>query len=130
MDLNINSRTAFGCKLSGNIEKQIHRQANIADSKIKLNRLLSEKMGNIAEWGSQKSEIVYAKHQITGNYRLGLKTDFGNGIIVRYPIRGLTGKSELAQFLSLTNEKIASTEIEMKNLYKKHGLKFFQKFSV
>lgn len=128
MDLKINSKTTFGCKLSTNLEKKMYRQVKVTDSKRKINKLLSDKLDSITKWGNEDTEIVYARHPHTGHIRLGLKADCGNGIMVRFPITGLAGRNELSQFLALTEKKILATETSIKSFYKKYGLDFFKRF--
>lgn len=131
MDLKFNSQTTFGYKLSEDLERQLYKEVRRKDvSQKKLNKLLNQKITEVEKWGSPDSEIVFAKHPQTGSLRLGLRADCGNNIRARILINGLSGKNYLSQFLGLTQEKVLAAEVDIKTLYKKHGLSIFKHFMI
>lgn len=130
MIISNNSSTSFGAKVSPYLKIQLAKQVKLTEAHKKTGKKLSQQLLNVENWGSDNSEIVISKN-LLGNYCLGLKLKFNvKGFELTMPIEPRHGRTELSQFLNLTEENIKDTENSIKYLYHKFGTKVFDKFLI
>lgn len=127
MNITNNKSLNFNARLSPNLESQLYRQSRQYGVPKKLNKALCSKMQDVLSWGSENAKIVICK-KTRGNYALGIQLPLNCGFAGTWAIEHLSGKTELSQFLGLTEEHIKKTEDTINYLYKKHGLSIFERF--
>lgn len=117
---------SFRATVSEPIKHQIERQVKLCDPKRKIQKMIDEKMQNVAEWGYEDAEIVKCKNSI-GKYSLGLRIRMPGGMYLSWFFEHLNGKTELSQFLNLHETHILKAQDTIKFLYKKYGVDVFKK---
>lgn len=127
MNFTNNKSINFNARISPNLEAQLYRQSRQYGAPKKLNKALSSKMQDVLSWGSKNAKIVVCK-KAKGNYALGIKLPLDCGFAGTWGIEHLSGRTELSQFLGLTEEHIKKTEDTINYLYKKHGFSIFERF--
>lgn len=127
MDVQSRSSINFKANVSQSVLYQIQRQLKHCESKKKSFAMVRNNLDNIKNWGSPDSSIVVAK-DFWGRYRLGVQCQVAPGLRLSWAINNLKAKTELSQFISLTQAHIEQTETSIKYLYKKYGIDIFKKY--
>lgn len=127
MDVHSRSSINFKANVSQSVLYQIQRQLKHCESKKKCFAMVRNNLDNIKNWGSPDSSIVVAK-DFGGRYRLGVQCQVAPGLRLSWAINNLKAKTELSQFISLTQAHIEQTETSIKYLYKKYGIDIFKKY--
>ncbi len=111
----------FKASISEQVKYQLYKQLTTCSARYKDSQRLSEQLEkqikNISKWGSNDSEIIITTDEI-GRYRLGLQYNITSSIKFSHPFKGLQGRTELSQFLSLKESDILKTEDKIvKNMH-------------
>lgn len=126
MNVTNNKSINFNAKISPNLKSQLYRQSRQYGTPKKLNKALCSKMQDVLSWGTENAEIVVCKNA-RGYYTLGIKLPLNCEFAGTWAIEHLSGKTELSQFLGLTEEHIKKTEDTINYLYKKRGTSIFER---
>ena len=121
MKLGSNNSINFQARISDKVYKQIVKQTREYPISHKLRKKLYSQINKVYKWGSKGSEIVTCKNYM-GYYVLGLKFPLKQGLELTWAIERLKGRTELSQFLRLTEKNINDTENTIKYLYDKYGI--------
>lgn len=124
-----NQSPSFGIKISPRLKTSLEKQAATYPNYRTLQRKLSQKLETIDNWASPTSELTIVTNHY-GNYTIGLKKVVSKFFSVLYPIEHINGKNELAQFTKLTEKNVLDAENTIDYIYKKYGLKAFQKYNI
>ena len=124
MELNNISATNFRASVSPHVKTQLYRQLPHT-ARQKTLKALEKQLENIKNWGTNDSEIVVTKNP-RGTFCLGLKYNVTPAISFTWAIKGLSGRTELSQFLALKKEHILNTEATIKYLHAKYGSGIFK----
>lgn len=122
------SNIGFKAKISPDVQSIMTRQSKEYSCKKHLGKDLTKKMQQVVNWGSDDCEIVTCKNPKTGRYGLGLKVPLCSDTTLTCIIENLLGKTEISQFLKLTDKHIIETEIKAKSLYRRFGLDYFERY--
>ena len=109
----------FRAYISPELEHQIERQlaATAAGNTLNVKKLqakVEEQMKRVKGWGNNDMEVI-----ITKNVCLGLKIFYTPTIQLSHCIEHLSSRTELSQFLALTQKHFLHTENLIENLLKK-----------
>lgn len=126
MNITNNNSVSFEARISKQMWTQLHRKTNEYDSSRQLRQRLDSKIKSVSGWGSEDSQIVICKNS-KNNYALGISIPLDRGYYGAWAIEHLSGKTELSQFLNLTEKHIDNTVSTIKFLYKKYGYSVFER---
>lgn len=126
MNIANNNSVNFKAKVSQHVWKQLNRQTREYDVPRQLRQKLSSKVKSVSGWGSEDSRIIICKNS-KNNYALGISIPLDCGYYGTWAIEHLSGKTELSQFLNLTEKHIDNTVSTIKFLYKKYGYSVFDR---
>ena len=111
----------FKAYISPELEHQIERQVSTAGSKLNVKKLqakVEEQMKRVKGWGNNDMEVIITKN-VRGFRCLGLKIFYTPTIQLSHCFEHLSSRTELSQFLALTQKHFLDTEILIENLLKK-----------
>lgn len=111
----------FKAYISPELEHQIERQVSTAGSKLNVKKLqakVEEQMQRVKGWGNNDMEVIITKN-VRGFRCLGLKIFYTPTIQLSHCFEHLSSRTELSQFLALTQKHFLDTEILIENLLKK-----------
>ncbi len=119
------NRISFKASISSQMVGKLYRQLPQKTDRKKTATALKKQLENIKNWGTNDSEIVVTKNP-RGTFCLGLKYNVTPAISFTWAIKGLSGRTELSQFLALKKEHILNTEATIKYLHAKYGSGIFK----
>lgn len=111
----------FKAYISPELEHQIERQVSTAGNKLNVKKLqakVEEQMQRVKGWGNNDMEVIITKN-VRGFRCLGLKIFYTPTIQLSHCFEHLSSRTELSQFLALTQKHFLDTEILIENLLKK-----------
>ncbi len=111
----------FKAYISPELEHQIERQVSTAGSKLNVKKLqakVEEQMKRVKGWGNNDMEVIITKN-VRGFRCLGLKIFYTPTIQLSHCFEHLSSRTELSQFLALTQKHFLDTENLIENLLKK-----------
>lgn len=126
MNITNNNSVNFEAKISNQVWTQLNRQTREYRVPRQLREQVSSKIKSVSGWGSEDTRVIICKNS-NSNYALGLSIPLGSGCYGTWAIEHLSGKTELSQFLNLTEKHIDNTVSTIKFLYKKYGYSVFDR---
>ena len=111
----------FRAYISHELEYQIRRQAAATGNKLNVKKLqakVEEQMKRVKGWGNNDMEVIITKN-VRGFRCLGLKIFYTPTIQLSHCFEHLSSRTELSQFLALTQKHFLHTENLIENLLKK-----------
>ncbi len=111
----------FKAYISPELEHQIERQVSTAGGKLNVKKLqakVEEQMKRVKGWGNNDMEVIITKN-VRGFRCLGLKIFYTPTIQLSHCFEHLSSRTELSQFLALTQKHFLDTENLIENLLKK-----------
>ena len=113
----------FKAYISPELEHQIERQlaATAAGNTLNVKKLqakVEEQMKRVKGWGNNDMEVIITKN-VRGFRCLGLKIFYTPTIQLSHCFEHLSSRTELSQFLALTQKHFLDTENLIENLLKK-----------
>ena len=129
INYNNNQRVNFKASISPQVRYQLNKQLENYKglNREKIAKALEEQIKKVSGWGTNDSEIVFAR-DYRGQYRMGLQYTVSADRQYAIAIKGPQGKSELTQFMALTQRHISNAEDTIKYFYNKFGGGFFNRF--